>query len=340
MAFQRNPTGPGHDCSQLRRSGLFSRTCRREEKLNFGQPGHSRFRQFLPSWLCWRDICCRPREAHSSGRLGILQLEQMAPTNIYAQGLDMDNLSPRNIRSKGSGTIYTSPYSSQSFRRARDQAGAGIEVYDSARGSTAGSGQSARSTSGSMRSTQQVVREKGKYVGKDLEPFIGCRVLLCDEVHFETGLIPTSWQFLPSSLVLAYAAHTIQISISNQHSFQEFKVSFPPESSFLQNPFFAARRRHTTCITLAKKSPRTDQVNRSHVRAANSVICTPSVRARADGTILSALPPWPPPHPAPSAQASSPSSTTATAGSSGTMAPVRAREWSNAELRLNASVPC
>jgi hypothetical protein len=111
----------------------------------------------------------------------------MAPNNIYAQGLDMDYLSPRNVRSKGSGTIYTSPYSSQSFRRARDQAGAaGIEVFDSARASTAASGQSARSIGGSMRSTQQVVRKKGKFVGKDLEPVVGCRVLLCDEVHFES----------------------------------------------------------------------------------------------------------------------------------------------------------
>ncbi len=98
----------------------------------------------------------------------------------------MDNLSPRNIRSKGSGTIYTSPYSSQSFRRSRAQAGVGIGVFDSARGSTAVSGQAVRSTDDSLRGAQQVVRKKGKFIGKDLEPVVGCRVFLGDEVHFET----------------------------------------------------------------------------------------------------------------------------------------------------------
>lgn len=108
----------------------------------------------------------------------------MAPSNIYAQGLDMDYLSPRNIRSKGSGTIYTSPYSSQSFRR-RNSLGASIQVFDSSRGSTATArGKTAAPTArDSLHSSiTNQAHQKKVFIGKDQEPAIGCRVLLCDEV--------------------------------------------------------------------------------------------------------------------------------------------------------------
>jgi hypothetical protein len=110
----------------------------------------------------------------------------MAPTNIYAQGLDMDNLSPRNIRSKGSGTIYTSPYSSQSFRQKGGLVGGagGIDVFDSSRAATARGKSAAPAARDNLHSARRVIlQQKRIFIGKDREPVIGCRVQLCDEVR-------------------------------------------------------------------------------------------------------------------------------------------------------------
>mmetsp|Transcript_87749 Transcript_87749/g.233535 ORF Transcript_87749/g.233535 Transcript_87749/m.233535 type:complete len:171 (+) Transcript_87749:2-514(+) len=101
----------------------------------------------------------------------------MAPPNIYAQGLDMDRLSPRNIFSKGSGTIYTSPYSPQSFRRGKTSSG--IEPFGTA---TMGSATSqALGTTRPPGTSGQAAKKK--LIGKDFTPAIGCRVVLTEEAH-------------------------------------------------------------------------------------------------------------------------------------------------------------